>query len=146
MQQAAPVPLSEVLNPLLKYATVSHPLATEIFIEYKLQIIKIIKAKYNWPEDYKLFVTDDYMKLIYRIMKINLPEMIADITALIKAAANIGDRANFYCVYELTRRGQIEKAVQFLDQLDVGVKEECCERTTNIIMVRSLTGRSHVRT
>jgi kinetochore-associated protein 1 len=132
--KSAPVPLSAVLNPLLKYGTVSHPLATQIFVEYKSQIIKIIKGKYGWPADYNLNYNDDHMKLMFRIMKLNLPEMLDDIRTLIQTTSNIDDRANFYCVYELAKRGRVERAVQVLDSLDTATRVRCCEAAMTIIM------------
>lgn len=130
--KSATVPWSAVLNPLLKYRSSSHPLCAAICTEYDLQTIKILKVKYNWPAE----SNDSPMKLAFRIVKLNLDDMIDDIKLLTDTEVSQSSNINFYCAYELARKGNIEKAVNFIDSLtDAQQSKECCEKILNISSV-----------
>lgn len=126
--QAAPVPWPMTVSPLIKLGESTHPLAQKINIEYEIQIIKIIKVKYGWPAD----GSDYNMKLVFRIVKADLPEMIDDIKDLTKATPEIQGSANFYCCYELARKGKVDSALTFFNSLGMQQKAECSEKIINI--------------
>ncbi|XP_055841706.1 uncharacterized protein LOC129908902 [Episyrphus balteatus] len=126
--QAAPVPWPVTVGPLIKLGESTHPLAQKINTEYEIQIIKIMKVKYGWPAD----GTDYNMKLVFRIVKTDLPEMIDDIRDLTKATPEIQGSANFYCCYELARKGKIDTALKFFNSLGTQQKAECSEKIINI--------------
>ncbi|EDV52945.1 uncharacterized protein LOC6554740 [Drosophila erecta] len=113
--QNAPVPWPDTLAPLIRLRTSTHPLAVKINAEYEIQVIKIMKVKYGWPAD----SSDINLKLfMMRIVKLNLPDMLDDISALTKAAPEISTSANFYCCYQMARRGQVEMAYEFFKTLN----------------------------
>lgn len=128
------MPWPETVAPLIKLGNSTHPLAQKINTEYEIQIIKIMKVKYGWPAD----GTDCYMKLVFRIVKIDLPEMIHDINNLTKAAPEIQGSANFYCCYELARKGKIDSALRFFNNLGIKQRTECSDKIMNIFSVRLL--------
>lgn len=130
--QSAPVPWSNVLNPLLKYRQSSHRLSADIRTEYDLQKIKILKQKYNWPAESK----DSLMKLAFRIVKLDRDDMFDDINFLTKTDVSQSANINFYCANELARKGNIEKAVNFIDSIpDHREVKNCCEKILNISSV-----------
>lgn len=122
------MPWPDSVSPLVKLGNSSHPLAAEIQTQYDLQTIKILKAKYGWPLD----SPDDHMKLVFRIIKLGHPEMINDINDLAKVCPEISSSANFYCCYELARKGQVNNAAQFLHNIDKKQRTECYDKITNI--------------
>ncbi|XP_017073334.2 uncharacterized protein LOC108109368 [Drosophila eugracilis] len=113
--QNAPVPWPDTLAPLIRLRTSTHPLAIKINAEYEIQVIKIMKVKYGWPADSSDINLELFMM---RIVKLNLPDMLDDITALTKAAPDISTSANFNCCYQMARRGQIEMAYEFFKTLN----------------------------
>lgn len=90
-----------------------------------------MKVKYGWPAD----GTDYNMKLVFRIVKADLPEMVDDIIDLTKATPEIQGSANFYCCYELARKGKIDTALRFFNSLGIQQKAECSEKIINIFSV-----------
>lgn len=119
----------------MKYGSSNHPLAEDIYIEYKTQTIKLIKLKYGWPAD----ATDDKMKLIYRIVKMDFPDMIEDIKNFVTVSPDIKDNAYFYCAFDLARNGDIDRAVKFIDTLTLEDRKEVCIKTINIVLVGILS-------
>lgn len=112
--KVSPVPWSEVVLPLAKLGTTSnHPLANSIFIEYKMQAIKIIKVKYDWPVDY-FDLQQDRVKLVFRILKINKPEMIEDVKILVKSSPEIAHEAYFYLITNLVETGKMDELIELV--------------------------------
>lgn len=131
--KSANVPWSDVLNPLVRYGSSNHPFAREISTQYELQNIKLIRVKYGWSAD----VTENNMKLVFRIMLLNLPTMMQDIKDLVRAAPEISQSANVYCIFQLALKGEIEKGIKYLDSLEDKLRFDCIEilqpiLTTNI--------------
>lgn len=129
--KSAPVPWSNMLNPLLKFRLSTHPLAAEITTEYNLQAIKTIKLKYGWPAD----VNGQIMKLACRIVKLNLPEMNEDIQVLVKTDPKSSASINFYCAYQLACTGNLDVSIQFMDKLDDDKCTECLKEILSILLV-----------
>ena len=129
--KAAPVPWSDTIKPLIKYGASNHQLSKEIFDQYEAQNIKMLRIKYGWDAN----STDDPMKLVFRIVKMNLDCLIDDIKEFIKAVPNINLTANLYCCYELARQGDIEKSFDFFKNLDNINRDETAERLINMLIV-----------
>lgn len=129
--KSANVPWSDVLNPLVRYGSSNHPFAREISTQYELQNIKLIRVKYGWPAD----VTENNMKLVYRIMLLNLPAMMQDIKDLVRAAPEISQSANIYCIYQLVLKGEIEKGIKYLDSLEDKLRFDCIEMLHSILTI-----------
>lgn len=127
--KSANVPWSDVLNPLVRYGSSNHPFAREISTQYELQNIKLIRVKYGWSAD----VTENNMKLVFRIMLLNLPTMMQDIKDLIKAAPEISQSANVYCIFQLAVKGEIEKGIKYLDSLEDKLRFICIEMLQTIL-------------
>lgn len=127
--KSANVPWSDVLNPLVRYGSSNHPFAREISTQYELQNIKLIRVKYGWSAD----VTENNMKLVFRIMLLNLPTMMQDIKDLIKAAPEISQSANVYCIFQLAVKGEIEKGIKYLDSLEDKLRFDCIEILQSIL-------------
>lgn len=127
------VPWSDAVLPLARLGTSSsHPLANSIFIEYKTQSIKILKAKYNWPVD-SFDLNNDRIKLVFRILKINSADMIEDIRTLVNSAPNIAGDAYFYLMNRLTELGSVDALIDLMKIFELEV-EDCWklyERTVN---------------
>lgn len=113
--QNAPVPWPDTLAPLIRLRASTHPLAVKINAEYEIQVIKIMKVKYGWPADSSDINLELFMM---RIVKLNLPDMLDDISALTKAAPELSTSANFNCCYQMARRGQVEMAYEFFKTLN----------------------------
>ncbi|CRL07888.1 CLUMA_CG021025, isoform A [Clunio marinus] len=107
--KVSPVPWSKVVLPLAALGTSSsHPLAKSIYIEYKTQAIKIIKVKYGWPIDY-FDLQQDRVKLVFRILKINNPEMIEDVEVLINSSPGVTHEAYFHLIHRLVELGKMDE-------------------------------------
>lgn len=126
--KSAPVPWNDVLAPLIKYRSSSHPIAQEINTEYEIQIIKILKIKYGWS----LNGEDNNTRLVQRILRVDLPEMMTDIKDLLKVDPEIQTSANIYIINELVTKGRIEEALEYLSQLDDDHRSNCYEFTINV--------------
>ncbi|XP_017846001.1 uncharacterized protein LOC108602401 [Drosophila busckii] len=114
--QNAPVPWPETLAPLIKLRNSTHPLSVKINAEYEIQVIKIMKVKYGWPEDSGADINLELFMM--RIVKLDLPDMLQDIRILTKAAPEISTTANFNCCYQMALRGQIDQAYEFFKSLN----------------------------
>lgn len=125
--KSAPVPWNAVLAPLIKYRTSSHPIAQEINTEYEIQVIKILRIKYGWPPN----SSDSNTRLIARILRVDLPEMIQDIKDLIRVVPEIQRPANFLICNELVTKGRIEEALKFFTELDDENRSVCNEIIIN---------------
>ncbi|XP_037945657.1 uncharacterized protein LOC119678077 [Teleopsis dalmanni] len=116
VMQCSPVPWPDAMAPLIKLRTSTHPLAFKINTEYEIQVIKIMKSKYGWPMD---SATDINLNLfMFRIVKMNLPDMLEDIRMLTKAAPSISVGANFNCCYQLVRTDKPELAYELFKLLN----------------------------
>lgn len=116
--KVSPVPWSEAVLPLAILGTTSsHPHANAIYIEYKTQSIKIIKVKYQWPVDY-FDLQQDRMKLVFRILKVNGPDMIDDVKMLVKSSPDIATKAYFHFVDRLTELGRIDEVVELVQYIE----------------------------
>lgn len=103
------------MAPLIKLRYSTHPLALKINTEYEIQVIKIMKAKYGWPTD---VASDINLNLfMFRIVKMDLPDMLEDIKLLTKAAPEIASSANSNCCYQMVKRGKLEMAFEFFKTL-----------------------------
>lgn len=104
--------------PLAKLGTTSsHPIASSILIEYKSQAIKMIKIKYGWPVDYFDF-QPDRIQLVFRILKLNLPDMIDDVKTLIESSPDIANDAYIHLIHRLVELGKIEEFFKLLTSID----------------------------
>jgi kinetochore-associated protein 1 len=116
--KVSPVPWSDVVMPLAKIGTVSsHPIANSILIEYKSQAIKMIKMKYGWPVDYFDF-QQDRIQLVFRILKMNYPEMIQDIKTLIETSPDITNDAYLHLNCRLVELGKIDELCEVINDLN----------------------------
>lgn len=88
----------------------------------------MIRIKYGWSVD----AEENNMKLIYRIIKLNLSTMFDDLRNVIKISPKISVQANFYCCYELSRNNKIEMALNYFNNLNEKDKNECHEKLLNI--------------
>lgn len=129
--QAAPVPWSKSLDPLVAYSSSNHPLAQEIYREFNLQTIKIMKVKYGWPAD----SNGHLFNLACRIVKMNLPDLINDIKVLCKTDSRNSSEINIYTCYELVRMGNVDKAIEFINSLEEEQCKKCCANIVDIASV-----------
>lgn len=120
---------------MLLYSSSNHPLAASIKSEYDLQKIRILKIKYGWQPD----SIDNHLALACRIIKMNSPELIIDLKTLISSDSTKTASISFYGAYELSKRGDIEKALHFLNSLTEEQYQECCTKFINIVLVRTTT-------
>lgn len=115
--KVSPVPWSDIVLPLAMLGTTStHPLANSIYIEYKTHSIKLIKVKYQWPVDY-FDLQHDRIQLLFRILKVNNPEMIEDVKSLIKSSPDITHDAYTFLLNDLVDKGRIEEFVEVIDDI-----------------------------
>lgn len=128
--QVAPVPWSNTLAPLLQLGTSSHPLAAEIYNEYESQSLKIMKIKYGWQVN----SNGSILKLAFRIVKMNLPEMIDDLRYLVKVDSTQSFPINSYCIQTLLVQNRIDKCIEFMSQLS---DSECQEVFDFIVQIES---------
>lgn len=118
------------MKPLLKLRDSTHPLSLKINTEYDIQVIKIMKAKYDWPTDSAADI--DLHLFMLRIIKMDFKDMIDDIRTLTKAAPEIATAANFNCCYQLVRRGKMQMAHDYFRSLEL-VKSSCKTNTNEIV-------------
>ncbi|XP_055371172.1 uncharacterized protein LOC129605428 [Condylostylus longicornis] len=128
--RSTPVPWPESVQPLLEFRNSSHALAIEINTLCEMQIVEAMKIKYGWETN----ITDSNIKLLSRIVYMDLPDMFEDIKNLTAADPSLELLANFYCCFELGRKGKIERAGEFLNSLNLSERQFCCEKLINIIM------------
>lgn len=116
--KVSPVPWSNIVLPLAKLGSSnSHPIAKAIYIEHKTQAIKIIKVKYDWPVDY-FDLQQDRVKLVFRILKVDKPEMIEDVKTLIKSSPDIAREACYHLLLHLAEKGRIDEFMQLTANLE----------------------------
>lgn len=116
------------MDPLVAYSSANHPLAQQIFKEYNLQTIKIMKVKYGWPAD----SNGPLFTLACRIVKMNLPDLINDIKVLVKTDSRSSTEIIIYTCYELVRIGNVDKAIEFVNSLEEEQCKHCCANTVGI--------------
>lgn len=126
--KSAPVPWNDVLAPLIKYRTTTHPIAQEINTEYEIQVIKILKIKYGWATN----TSDSNTRLVERILRVDRPEMMKDLKDLIRVVPEIQRPANFLICNDLVTKGRIEEALKFFTELDDENRSTCNEMIINI--------------
>lgn len=129
--KSAPVPWSPVLNQLMKYGEGGHPLAQEIYVEYKNQSIKVMKKKYGWPMD---LPGTDLMLLVKRIVSVNLPEMLQDVRSVLENAGEISIQANIYLALMLVKANKVEKAFGYLKDIKQEEKNETYRRLITTVV------------
>lgn len=129
--KSAPVPWSSVLNQLMRYGEGGHPIAQEIYVEYKNQSIKVLKKKYGWPMDLPGM---DLMLLVKRIVSVNSPEMVQDVRSVLANAGDIAVQANIYLVLMLVKANQVEKAFGYLKDVKHEEKNETYNRLISTIV------------
>ena len=116
--KVSPVPWSNVVLPLAVLGTTSsHPLANSIYIEYKTQSIKMIKVKYQWPVDY-FDLQQDRVKLVFRILKVDNPEMLDDIKTLVKSSPDIADEIFYHVMSSLVEKERIEDFADLMTHIE----------------------------
>ncbi|XP_023294177.2 uncharacterized protein LOC111677314 [Lucilia cuprina] len=131
--QNSPVPWPETVAPLIKLRYSTHPLALKINTEYEIQVIKIMKAKYGWPTD---VASDINLNLfMFRIIKMDLPDMLEDIKVLTKAAPEIANGANSNCCYEMVKRGKLDVAYEFFKTLKADKNSKYAVEVTDFFAV-----------
>ncbi|XP_018800903.1 PREDICTED: uncharacterized protein LOC108976331 [Bactrocera latifrons] len=129
--KSAPVPWSEVVNPLIKFRYSTHPIATKINIEYEFQVIKIMKVKYGWPADSDI---ESNMELfVQRVIKMEFPEMLDDIRVLTQASPENATFANFMCCYQLVRKKKLDRAYEFFKSLSIEKHSKACMQVIDIL-------------
>ncbi|CAD6991333.1 unnamed protein product [Ceratitis capitata] len=111
----APVPWPEVVSPLLKLRYSTHPIAEKINTEYEFQVIKNMRGKYGWPADSDII--NNMELFMFRVCKLQLPDMLDDVRILIKAAPEIAVTANANCCYQLVRKKKPELAYEYFKSL-----------------------------
>lgn len=89
----------------------------------------MVKVKHGWPTEN----TNNEINLIFRIIKSNLPDLFDDIKIVINSRKNLAHHANLYSTYEVAKRGEIERAFDYLISLDTQECEKCCEITINTL-------------
>lgn len=127
--KVSPVPWSDSVNPLIKLGrSSSHPIANDIFIEYKSQSVKMIKVKYGWQNAF-LNLYSDKIKLVFRILKLELPEMVEDIEILVESNSDIAKDAYFYLINKLTELGELERVMEVVQKFKEDIKKCLIEGT-----------------
>ncbi|KAJ6638667.1 Kinetochore-associated protein 1 [Pseudolycoriella hygida] len=110
--RVAPVPWSETVTSLLKLGASSHPLAAEIYNEYELQHLKILKIKYGWEAN----SPNNILKLAFRIIKVDANQ-IDDIRYLVKMDSTRSFAINSYYVTTLLQQNRIDKCFEYMNLL-----------------------------
>lgn len=128
--KVAPVPWSKSLDPFLRFRLSSHPLAADIVSEYQNQKIKILRLKYGWKADQNIKAHS--MQFIFRMVKVNPPDLISDLKMYIEFASSIKSSAYFYCAHRLAATGHVEKSFQLIDSLSEEDARKCCNQILNI--------------
>lgn len=131
--KVAPVPWSKSLDAILKLRFSSHPLAGEIVSEYQSQEIKKLRLKYGWKADDNLDTNS--MRFIFRMVKVNPPDLILDIRTYVEFKPLIKGGAYFYCAHRLAATGYVEKSIQLIDSLGEEDARKCCNRILKITSV-----------
>lgn len=108
----APVPWIDELKPLEEYGRSSHPLADEIRSKHQLQVVNMIKVKYNFPIDCD---TDNSMQLINRIVKLATSSMVDEIKAMAKVMPVQVNRIYLTCIPQFIKTDQLEVALTLFD-------------------------------
>lgn len=124
----APVPWPEEMNPIIELRTSSHAFAKEIDNEYKMQQVKMLRTKYGWRADSSCNPT----KFVLRMVAQNRDELLTDLEIFKKFSSEINPETNFYCVYNLSRDGHIQKALQYLKTLSEDEARMCYTKVANI--------------
>uniref|UniRef100_A0A182K6U4 Uncharacterized protein n=1 Tax=Anopheles christyi TaxID=43041 RepID=A0A182K6U4_9DIPT len=135
--QAAPVPWSPAITSLMRYAASDLPIAYLIAMEQNTQIIKCLKMKYGWS----LKAAFNNRLLVQRVLKLHLPEMLADIQAIVKTDGKLAFTTDVSVIVKLAEYGDVIAAAQYLDGLDKKRAEACC-RSSIAMMIRMIDGRS----
>lgn len=130
----SPVPWPDTVAPLIKLRYSTHPLALKINTEYEIQVIKIMKAKYDWPTDVASDINLNLFML--RIIKMDLPDMLEDIKILTKAAPEIATGANCNCCYQMVKRGKLEVAYEFFKTLKAEKNSKYAQEVIDYFRVR----------
>uniref|UniRef100_A0A1S4H9P0 Uncharacterized protein n=1 Tax=Anopheles gambiae TaxID=7165 RepID=A0A1S4H9P0_ANOGA len=133
--RAAPVPWSPAIASLMRYAASDLPIASSLAIERNTQIIKCLKVKYGWS----LKAPFNNRLLVQRILKLHLPEMLADIDAIVKTDGGLAFTTDVSVILKLAEYGDVIAAAQYLDGLDKQRQEQCC-RSSISIMIRIIDG------
>uniref|UniRef100_A0A182MXC7 Uncharacterized protein n=1 Tax=Anopheles dirus TaxID=7168 RepID=A0A182MXC7_9DIPT len=133
--RAAPVPWSPAVASLMRYAASDHPIANDIATEQNTQIIKCLKVKYGWS----LKAPCNTQLLVQRVLKVHLPEMLADIRAIVKTTPELAFKTDLSVIAKLAEYGDIIAAAEYLDGLEKKRRADCC-RSSASMMIRMIDG------
>lgn len=125
----ASVPWSKSVDPLVKYRSSNHPLASEISYQCHLQKLKILKKKYGWKVDTPI---ERSVKFLRRMIKVNDNELIEDVNEFTEGNAELRLQAHFYCPYEMAHRGFVDRAIAYIERLNDEECQQCCQQMYNI--------------
>lgn len=110
----APVPWIDDLRPLIGYGQSSHPLAAEIVAKHQLQVVKMIRIRYDYPAN---TAGNNDMQLVYRIVRLGRETMVAEIQSIVKLMPQLATDICVYCIVHLIQHEQLEVALGFFDDL-----------------------------
>uniref|UniRef100_A0A182YC48 Rod_C domain-containing protein n=1 Tax=Anopheles stephensi TaxID=30069 RepID=A0A182YC48_ANOST len=133
--RAAPVPWSPAIASLMRYASSDLPIAAEITTEQNTQTIKCLKVKYGWS----LKALINTRLLVQRVLKLHLPEMLADIQAIVKTNPALAFTTDVSVILKLAEYGDVIAAAQYVDGLERKRRDDCC-RSSIAMMIRMIDG------
>lgn len=125
----APVPWPVEMNPIIELRLLSHPLAKDIDMEYKMQQVKMLRIKYGWQANSR----DDPTKFVQRMIKQNRDGLLEDLEIFKRFSSDINPATNFYAVYHLASVGCMHKAQQYLKTLSNDDARICYMRVAKIV-------------
>lgn len=108
----APVPWIEELRPLIAYGKSSHPLATEIVAKHQLQVVKMIRIRYDYPPNAS---DNNNMQLVYRIVKLDRETMVGELQSIVKLMPQLAGKVYVYCISHWIQHERLEVALPFYD-------------------------------
>lgn len=115
----APVPWIDELKPLIEYGKSSHPLAPDIVAKHQLQVLKMIRIRYDYPAN----DNGNNMQLVYRIVKLGKDDMVKEIRSIVKVVPGLGKRIYMHCIAHLIQHDQLEAAITFFDDFNARPEE-----------------------
>ncbi|KAL1404037.1 hypothetical protein pipiens_019096, partial [Culex pipiens pipiens] len=128
--KSSPVPWSQVIAPLAKYAHSDHPIAAKILIEQRTQMVKIIKVKYGWPAKSQ----ECLRMLANRVLKMRDANMLNDIRELTDSAPEICYAVDMNVMLRLAESSEFLPALRYIDGLAETRRQECCQAVVEMIV------------
>ncbi|XP_055536663.1 uncharacterized protein LOC129725174 [Wyeomyia smithii] len=128
--KASPVPWSKTITPLVKYANSDHPIAAQILLEQRTQIVKIIKVKYGWPAKSQGCLR----MLANRVLKMRDANMLNDIKELTESAPEIAFTVDLNVMLRLAEYGEYVVALRYIEGLPDERKQDCSRSVAETII------------